>query len=52
MEDKDQRRTAAGKEFRAGQSLSTEQRLVAWATVAIGAVFMAAGGLVMILSLS
>ena len=52
MENKDQRRAVTGKRFRAGQSLSTEQTIVAWATVVMGAVFMAAGGLVMVLSLS
>lgn len=52
MENKDQRRAVTGKGLRAGQSLSTEQTIVAWATVVMGAVFMAAGGLVMVLSLS
>ncbi len=52
MEDKDQRRVVAGKASRTGSSLSTEQTAVAWAVVLMGVVFMAAGGVVMFLSLS
>lgn len=52
MENKDQRRAVAGEGVRAGQRLSTEQTIAAWATVVMGAVFMVAGGLVMVLSLS
>ena len=52
MEDKDRRRAAAGKGFRPGSSVSTEQTVLGWAVVAVGALFMAAGGVVMFLSLS
>lgn len=52
MEDKDQRRAAAGKGFQTGSSVSTEQTVLGWAVVAMGVLFMAAGGVVMFLSLS
>ena len=51
MADKDQGRMNAGRGIRASSTISTEQTLVAWAVVLMGAVFMA-GGVVMFLSLS
>ncbi len=46
MDNRDQRRASGGS------SLSTEQTIVAWAAVVMGAVFMVAGGVAMFLSLS
>jgi len=52
MENKDQGRIVAGKGFQRGSSVSTEQTALGWAVVVMGALFMAAGGVVMFLSLS
>jgi hypothetical protein len=51
MKDKGQA-AAPGQGPSRGSGLSTEQTFVAWAAVVMGAVFMAAGSVVMVLSLS
>lgn len=49
---KDKGRAAPGRGLPSGSGLSTEQSVVAWAAVVMGAVFMAAGSVAMFLSLS
>jgi hypothetical protein len=52
MEKREQRRGAAGQHLRRASVVTGEQTFVGWAAVIIGGLFMAAGGVVMILSLS
>jgi hypothetical protein len=52
MADEDQHRMGDGRGIQTSSSISTEQTVAAWAAVLLGAVFMAAGGVVMLLSLS
>ena len=52
MADKERHCMGTGREIRTHSSISAQQIVVAWAAMLLGAVFMATGGVVMILSLS
>jgi len=52
MEDREHRRGPAGPHLRKGSDVTSEQAFVGWAALIIGGLFMAAGGVAMILSLS
>jgi hypothetical protein len=52
MDEKEQPRAMAGRPPRRGAAVTSEQRFLGWAALIIGGLFMATGGIVMILSLS
>jgi hypothetical protein len=52
MDNEAPRYARPGKRLQGGSELSAQQTVVAWATVLLGAVFMAAGGVAILLSLS